>query len=115
MTSENQNFEMYEGEDKTLTITVVDVAGAAVNLTDATIKWQVKRNVDDTSPLIEKTTAGGITITDAEGGVFTIALADTDTANLGGEGYHHEAEVTDVSGNISTVTRGVMTIKKALI
>ena len=116
MTSEDQNFEIYAGESKVITVSVKE-AGIAVNLTGATdIRWVVKRNEDDATALITKTLASGITTLDQilHAGEFTITLDPEDTEDLGGASYYHEAEVTDSAGDPSTVTRGILTIKKAL-
>jgi len=114
MTSEAQNFEMYAGEDKILTVTVTDAAGDVVDLTDASIEWVMKRTADDTTALVTKTLADGITCASPATGVFTVTLEAADTEELGGASYLHEAEVTDAGDNVSTVTRGVVTIKKSL-
>jgi len=119
MTSEDQNFELYAGESKVLTVTVKDAAGALIDLTGSTIEWIVKRAEDDAAGLITKTTVpitGGITLSNqtTNKGEFTITLLPADTLSLGGASYYHEAEVTDAATNVSTVTRGVVTVKKAL-
>lgn len=104
MTVKNQNFEMYAGDTKNIEITI-----SSVNLAGASVKWAAKKTIYDAVPALYKDTAGGITITDAAAGKFTIALAPADTADLSGK-YYHEAEVTDQSGNVSTVTTGTITI-----
>lgn len=118
MTSEDQNFEMYAGESKVITVTVKDAAGALVDIGGASIEWIAKRSEDDAVGLITKTTAagGGITILDqtTHKGEFTITLVPADTQSLGGASYYHEAEVTDIATDVSTVMRGIVTIKKAL-
>jgi hypothetical protein len=116
MTDEGQNFEMYAGESKVLTVTVKDEAAALIDLTGVSIEWIVKRFEDDVTGLITKTVGHGITLSNqvTDKGEFTITLAPADTESLGGASYYHEAEVTDVGGNVSTVTRGIMTVKKSL-
>lgn len=119
MTSENQDFEMYAGESKVITITVNDAAGDPVDLSGATIKWAVKVNPDDAEATITKNSGedGGIEILDQETkkGQLTITLAPADTEEKGGVSYCHEAEVTDSEENVSTATRGMMRVKKALV
>jgi hypothetical protein len=58
MTSEDQNFTMYEGESKVLTVTVRDDGGTLIDLTASTIEWIVKRGESDALGLITKTYAG---------------------------------------------------------
>jgi hypothetical protein len=122
MTSEDQNFEMYAGESKVITVTVREpplpdgTLGPLIDLTGSSIEWIVKRAEDDAVGLITKIVGAGIALLNQTTykGQFTITLAPADTVSLGGASYYHEAEVTDVAGNVSTVTRGILTIKKAL-
>lgn len=107
------DFSMYAGDDKLLTVTVTDEDGDAVDLTSATIKWQAAKSYGKSSA-IEKDTTGGISITDASGGVFQVTLSDTDTEDLSGN-YVHEAEVTFADGSIATVLQGTMNIKPVVI
>lgn len=104
VTAKNQNFEMYAGDTKNIEVTI-----AGVNLTGASVKWALKRTVYEADAVISKDTTGGISITNASGGVFVIALAPGDTTSLSGD-YYHEAEITDSASNVSTVFTGKATI-----
>jgi hypothetical protein len=53
--------------------------------------------------VVTKTTASGISITNATGGVFVVTIDKEDTEDLEGV-YAHEAVITDSAGDISTVT-----------
>lgn len=110
----DQNFEMFQGDDKDLVITVTDSAGAAVDLTGAAIAWQMARTARSATPNVSKSVGSGIVITDAPGGICTISLDPTDTEGLTGD-FYHELEVTDAQANITTVLSGTVTIKPALI
>jgi len=108
------DFEMFSGDNKILSVSVVDSAGVAVDLTSATASWQLARS-NDAAPLIQKATGGsGIVITDAAGGVLEITLSASDTDALKGS-FYHELQVIDTSGNIATVLAGNATIKRDLI
>lgn len=109
------DFTMYAGDTKVLSVTVLDEAGAAVNITGTTIRWWLAKNAKKTGldVLIKKDTVDGITITDGPAGKFEVTLASSDTEGLKGS-YYHEAEVDD-SGTISTVLTGKATINIALI
>lgn len=96
-TMENQDFEMYAGDTAILNFSV-SMAGT---LTGATIKWVMST--------ITKTIGSGITVTGDR--TFTVTLSPADTTSLAGS-YPHEAEITDSSGNVSTVARGTATIKE---
>jgi len=114
MTETGQNFTMWSGDTKVIEVTITDASGNAVNLTGATISYVLQRSVGSTVT-ISKTTASGISITDASGGVFQITLDASDTARLSGSSYYHECQITDTSGNVSTVFTGTVTMKEDAI
>lgn len=97
----NQNFTMVSGDSKNITVSMLD----GVPLDGATVKWALKQS----STVVSKTTSSGITIA---GSTFTIRLNSADTASLIGK-YYHEAEVTDMFGNVSTVMTGNITIERS--
>ena len=78
------------GNDRTLSVSVVDEDGTAVSLASAEIVFMVKNKLSDadTSALITKknTAAGGadsqITITNAAGGLAEIYIVPSDFTNI---------------------------------
>lgn len=109
MTYSNQDLLLWSGDDKVITVTVYDNDDAIVNITSATITWQLSHNVSSAA-LISKTVGSGISLSDPSNGQFTITLDPADTASLSGR-YYHEAEITDIGGNVSTAMVGHATIK----
>lgn len=107
------DFTMYAGDSKTLVVTAKDEDGAAVDITDATIRWQLARSVSTTA-LVTKSIGDGVTITDGSGGVFEVELENADTESLKGE-FYHEAEAILTDGTIATVLSGTATINRTLI
>lgn len=103
MTAENQNFTMYAGDSKRLRIAVMTPEGDPVDLTGSTMKWAVKEGA---STILLKNGAG-VTITDAANGVFTVDLAPIDTRTFSGT-YNHIGEMTNSSGQISTILTGLI-------
>lgn len=105
MAAKDQDFEMYVGDHKNLIFTVEDVG----NLEGSTIKWFLSSDSME-EILVEKSTPE-ITI---EGNTFTVKLLPEDTENLEPRKmYYHEAEVTDLFGNTSTVAVGEMKLYPA--
>lgn len=106
MAAEDQDFELFAGDDAVLEFTVTNEAGAAQSLAGASIAWLCARRAGATAVL----TKSGAIVDPASGGVFRVTLADTDTDDLLGE-YWHQAVVTDSSGNIVTVATGYLRAK----
>ena len=109
MTKQNQDFTIWSGDDKVITVTVYDNDDVIVDITAATITWQLSQNVNSAA-LITKTVGSGIALSDPTNGQFTVTLDPADTASLSGR-YYHEAEITDSSGNVNTGLVGHATIK----
>lgn len=106
-----QDFKMYAGDTKDIVVTVKTASGAVVDLSSASVKWALKRHTHGPHDVFKKTGGGGITITDVLGGVFTVRLNSIDTKDLHQGRYYHEAEVTDMQGNVSTVMTGTVTLE----
>lgn len=103
MTEINQDFTMYPGEDKIITITI-----PGVNLTGAqSIEWVLNLR----TPL-SKTVGSGIVVTDPTNGILQITLDSADTELVVGA-FEHECRIKDVSGLESVVTTGLANIKKS--
>lgn len=110
-----QDVEMIAGDTRNLNVTVFDEDnGGNKNIANATIRWVLYNEETDTSALT-KTLAGGITVTNGLLGQFTVALTPANTVSLTPGVYYHEVEVTDESGNVSTVLTGHITINPTRI
>ena len=100
---------MWSGDDKTITVTVTDSAGAAQDITLATITYKLQPAVDDATGVVTKTVGAGVTITVPASGIFTVDLDPVDTAGFAGD-YYHEAQVTSAGGVVATVLVGNVAI-----
>lgn len=79
----NQNFELFRGEDGELTVTM----DPETDITGWTITFFVKTAEEASGdPLLEV----AATITDAEAGVFTVALTAAQTAGLDAGKYRYD-------------------------
>jgi hypothetical protein len=63
---------------------------------------------------LTKALADGVAITDAAG-IIEVTLAADDTAALSKGRYHHELEMTDANGAVSTLAMGTLTILEDLL
>lgn len=103
-----------------LVVTVVDEAGATVDLTGTTQRFMVKRRRIDADALavISKSTTSGITLASPQSGATKgksyIAIAAADTSALDAGRYWYELEATDSVG-IITLAAGEFQITADLI
>jgi len=112
MASTNQNFTIWADNHKDLLITVRNDNSVEVDLTSSSSIIWVLSGDDLSASLVRKATGGdGVTIS---GCTFTVSLSPADTGNLAGT-YYHEAQVTNASGDVSTVTTGMATINRTVI
>ena len=79
MTTTAQNFTMWSGDDKTITVTL------STDITGATINYAIAANVGSTALITKATGGSGIAITDAANGIFTIDLDPSDTSRKAGD------------------------------
>ncbi len=116
----NSPFSMHSGDTKTLQVTIVDDAGAVVDISGATsITWAISKTIAGSGEpkglaLTTKTVGSGITLTtDGTDGRCDVLIDGADTDALAGE-YYHEMQLI-LTSTISTVLFGTVTISKDLI
>ena len=97
-----QNFRAAIGEDRTLTFTVLDSLGVAVDLTGASVTWVMRsHSLSATNILsISGTNLGGAA------GTFDVVITDVLTDAIEPRVYHHSAKVTDGAGIETVVALG---------
>lgn len=105
-----QDISFYAGDSRQLVVTVSDPAGTVENLTGAFLRYVL---IQGQSIVLTKTTLnGGIAITAAANGQFTVYLAAADTAGLLGA-YQHEIRMIDTAGNSSIILTGTVTVAQS--
>ena len=105
--------EITRGDTSALNVTCYQSDGVtALNITGYTLWWTAKNRDGDADPgVIQKTTTGGgVTITNAVGGLATVNLAAADTSGLGGVLLLWDLQAKDAGGNITTLASGTVTI-----
>lgn len=120
MTAAHQDCTIVSGDSRTLRFTVTGENGAALNLAGAeAVRWGCVRKRADGKfappAAVERTLGAGISITDAASGIIEVVLAPADTAGLAGGRYHHELQLTDAAGAVSTLAVGELTIVEDLL
>lgn len=117
MPAQNQDFELPQGDDRTIPVTVTNEdTGALLNLSGMTIRWWFALYQSGEAIVKKGNGAGetGLAITDAGAGVFTITLDSADTEGLSGY-FYHEAEITDVAGKKRTILTGQIHVKSTTV
>jgi hypothetical protein len=96
------------GDDKTLTFTFVNSAGAVVDITGYTAFFTVKSSPSDldAAALIAKSWTSH---TDPSNGVTSLALVPADTSALLGN-YYFDVQLKSGGGLIRTPIRGTFTV-----
>ena len=124
MTEYAQDFEVFQGDTRQITIPITDEAGAAKTITGSTQRWQAH---DKTSGLVVVAKTDGeisiVSVAPASNNAIRFTLDPADTLSLEATSdadpqskkYDHEVEIVDSSSNPNTVTRGTMTVRKHLI
>ncbi len=105
--------DIFQGDNKTYKLTVVDRNDAVVDISSSTIKFIVKKLLGDTTGLITKTTADAaeVLITDGPNGAAEIYLVPADTSSMERGEYEYDVEYTAVSGKKHTIIVSRFTIK----
>jgi hypothetical protein len=110
--AKNVAIEFFSGNTALLKFTVDDEdnPGSPKNLAGATdIKWAIAKQQGKT-PLVIKSLADAVTVTDDVNGKVEVLLVPADSEALAGL-YYHEMRVTDAAGNVATTTYGDATVQ----
>jgi hypothetical protein len=109
------DFTMFAGNSHQIHVTVTDLeTGLPLDLTGDEVKFKASKTAKNVPPEIEKTTADGITVTDAPAGEFTVFLDPDDTFARKGTLYW-ECDVIETDGRVSTVVTGIVTFTQTLL
>lgn len=97
----------YAGDTLEIEVTVEDADGVAMDLSGASARWAVAKwisNIQFGPALLTKTSADGITFTDAANGVVLVAIGAGELVTPGD--LIHELEITLPAGTSFTAARG---------
>jgi hypothetical protein len=105
-----QNFALSVGDDQLLQIAVTNPDGSPKDLTGGSVSWCFAVGPGNIA-LVTKAPGTGLTITNASGGLFQVALAAADTHGRSPGKYHHEARLTDASADHQVIMTGTMILQ----
>ena len=93
----------------------VELGGSAIPLNGMDIRFvAANSSLDAVLSTEDSSQSAVVTVTDAEGGEFTVTIEAQYTAPLLGT-YRWQCEIEDSNGGISTVARGFLTFSRNLI
>jgi len=108
------NFKIEQGATFNNTITYKNAAGAAINLTGATITLKAKDNRSDADFVINLSTpSSGIEITDNTGGEFKITISAATTATYNFNRADYDLDIT-ISNVVTRLLSGQIQIIKSV-
>jgi hypothetical protein len=101
---------MTRGDDRSFPLTVTDAAGAAVNVTEASLRFTAALSYGGVA-VFEKTSDDGIEAGEGTGAI-AVSVSHSDTAALPPSVVDllWEVEVTDDDGLVGTNTRGILRV-----
>lgn len=112
MTQAGQNFQVFQGDNHEIVISVVDENGLPANLAGYDAIWCVHQQNHAENIILQKSTSlGGIVISGSD---VIISLAQADTATMTPKLYGHQCELEDGSGNHATITTGYMRVLRSI-
>lgn len=112
MALRDQDFEIWQGEEKDVYFTITGDSSEVKDLTGATITWKAMRHPSSTAADITCTTTDYITISGATSGIFKLALASSHSTGVWGK-FYHEARVVDTLNYSEVVATGLMIINRS--
>lgn len=109
MAALNQNFSIFQADDNVLIeFIVMDAAGTKIDVSTASFEWAFSRSAKS-APLITKTTANDISLSDPVNGGIQINMHLADTQTLASGAFYHELVMT-LGAKTETIASGTMTL-----
>ena len=104
-------FETYQGDDDLLNLAIIDDAGAAIDITNYTIRLTVKKPLTSTVLFTKVSTDTNQIAKTApySGGLAVVKILSADTISLLGA-YDFDVQLTLPSGLIKTFAKGVLKV-----
>lgn len=106
-----ETLTMKRGDDRTITLTLTDGNGNALDLTGASL-WFYVYKADGSATVITKTVGSGITVATPASGIATVAISNANTASLLAADLNvnlpFEVQYKSAGGSIATVAEGFL-------
>lgn len=106
--ADKHNISIDKGATFQMAVTWQDENAAAINLTGYTARMQIRKSINDKSPVISLTSSSGITIT-AISGLLEVLISATDTSAITIENGVYDLEVESGAGIVTRLLEGLVT------
>ena len=100
----NKHFEIYAGEDRTLSLVARDAANDILSLSGATLAFRLSKTAGESA-----TVSATGSIVSASAGTFTVALTDSQTDIAAGDYVYHVRAT--ISGTDTLCSRGTIRVQ----
>jgi hypothetical protein len=107
----NQNAYLYAGDNASLNYAITDESNNPLNLTGSSLVYIIAANEGGAAIVTKSTANGGISVTNAAGGLLTVSLASADTASLSGVLWQ-QLVMTDANSAVTTLSTGTITFEQ---
>ncbi|MHB8842950.1 MAG: hypothetical protein ACYC56_14385 [Candidatus Aquicultor sp.] len=111
-TSQELDLSIVEGIDYSLECDVTDENGASHDLTGASVKIELREDINSATADISFVSPTDITVS---GNVFTWNISSAKTASKGGHDYYYGVQVIDVATLKHLFIKGVITINEVAV
>lgn len=114
MTAATINFILYPYADFTESVTYRDSAGDPIDLTGATGRAQVRRDITDPDPMLDLSTTDGTIVFGGVNGTIAFAVDNSDTGALDvdydGETWVYDMLITFSGGTVERTLQGAISV-----
>jgi hypothetical protein len=107
----NTDFDMVSGDNKVITVNIIDEAGRPLNINSATAAdfWVMTRHH---VTVVTKSLGDGVTLDSTN---IVVTLLPADTVDLKADLYYTELQVIDAAGEVFTPVQGKLFLKKGYV
>jgi len=111
--SEQVHFEIDQNATFATTVVWTDADGVPIDITDYTVKMDLKDDYDSTEPIISLTNDSGITVTGATG-TIDIEITDEQTAEFDFINCVYDLLVEDTDTAVHRIIYGTFTLNRGV-
>lgn len=113
MTFYKVNFSLATNEDLRQVFALSDSSGTPLDLSNASLRMSLEPSFSDEDALVLSSETTGVTIVEAEGGVFEVSAPASTIASLAPGVYHHDL-LLSIDGRELRIWEGTLHLEKGI-